>query len=50
MYVWHAVGAAREVLNLLIQPKRDKRAASKQMRKMLGKQAVSQWRDVAADA
>ena len=35
MYLWRAVDAEGEVLDVLVQPKRDKRAAQKLMRKLL---------------
>jgi transposase-like protein len=38
MYLWRAVDAEGEVLDMLVQPKRDKRAAQKLMRKLLKKQ------------
>lgn len=38
MYLWRAVDAEGEVLELLIQPRRDKDAALKLMRKLLKKQ------------
>jgi putative transposase len=37
MYLWRAVDSEGEVLDLLIQPKRDKRAALRLMRKLLKK-------------
>ena len=37
MYLWGAVDAEGEVLNVLVQPKRDRRAAQKLMRKLLKK-------------
>ena len=40
MYLWRAVDAEGEVLNVLVQPRRDKRAAVKLMRKLLKKQGV----------
>lgn len=38
MYPWQAVDSEGKVLNLLIQPKRDKQAAVKLIRKLLKKQ------------
>ena len=38
MYLWRAVDSEGEILDLLIQPKRDKAAALKLMRKLLKKQ------------
>jgi putative transposase len=40
MYLWRAVDAEGEVLDVLVQSKRDKRAALKLMRKRLKKYAV----------
>ena len=37
MYLWRAVGQEGEILDLLIQPRRDKRAAVRLMRKLLKK-------------
>ncbi len=37
MYLWRAVDAEGEVLDVLVQTKRDKRAAQKLMRKLLTK-------------
>ena len=37
MYLWRAVDAEGEVLEVLLQPKRDQRAARKLMRKLLKK-------------
>src|SRR4051794_10493693 len=41
MYLWRAVDAEGEVLDVLVQPKRDKRAAQKLMRKLLKKQGMT---------
>ena len=41
MYLWRAVDAESEVLDFLIQPKRNKAAALKLMRKLLRKQGGS---------
>ena len=41
MYLWRAVDAEGEVLDVLVQPKRDRRAAQKLMRKLLKKHGVS---------
>ena len=38
MYLWRAVDSEGEVLDVLVQPRRDKRAALKLMRKLLKKQ------------
>jgi putative transposase len=45
MYLWRAVDAEGEVLDVLVQANRDKRAAAKLMRKLLRKQGVgpSEW-------
>ena len=45
MYLWRAVDAEGEVLEVLVQAKRDARAAGKLMRKLLKKQGVapSEW-------
>src|SRR3954466_2352961 len=40
MYLWRAVDAEGEVLDVLVQAKRDKRAAQKLMRKLLKKQGM----------
>src|SRR3954468_19217355 len=40
MYLWRAVDAEGEVLDVLVQPKRDRRAARKLMRKLLKKQGM----------
>jgi putative transposase len=41
MYLWRAVDAEGEVLDVLVQSKRDKRAAQKLMRKLLKKQGMT---------
>src|SRR4051812_40937168 len=41
MYLWRAVDAEGEVLDVLVQPKRDRRAAKKLMRKLLKKQGMA---------
>jgi len=41
MYLWRAVDAEGEVLEVLVQPKRDRRAAQKLMRKLLKKQGMA---------
>src|SRR5215203_1765038 len=41
MYLWRAVDAEGEVLDVLLQAKRDKRAAQKLMRKLLKKQGYA---------
>ena len=45
MYLWRAVDAEGEVLDVLVQAKRDSRAARKLMRKLLKKQGIapSEW-------
>jgi transposase-like protein len=45
MYLWRAVDAEGEVLDVLVQAKRDKRAARKLVRKLLKRQgmAPSEW-------
>ena len=40
MYLWRAVDAEGEVLDVLVQPKRDQRAARKLMRKLLKRQGM----------
>src|SRR5499427_9068298 len=46
MYLWRAVDQEGEVLDLLIQPRRDKRAAVRLMRKLLKKQGFAPKRAV----
>src|ERR671928_2098752 len=41
MYLWRAVDSEGEILDLLVQPKRDKAAALKLMRKLLKKQGYA---------
>jgi transposase-like protein len=41
MYLWRAVDAEGEVLDVLIQSKRDRHAAQKLMRKLLKKQGIA---------
>src|SRR6195952_5785722 len=41
MYLWRAVEAEGEVLDVLVQPMRDKRAAQTLMRKLLKKQGMA---------
>src|SRR3954469_24192998 len=41
MYLWRAVDAAGEVLDVLVQPKRDRCAAQKLMRRLLKKQGMA---------
>ena len=41
MYLWRAVDAEGEVFDVLVQPKRDKRAAQTLMRKLLKKQGMA---------
>ena len=41
MYLWRAVDSEGEILDLLLQPKRDKAAAVKLMRKLLKKQGYA---------
>src|SRR3954462_12094648 len=41
MYLWRAVDVEGEVLDVLVQAKRDKRAAQTLMRKLLKKQGVT---------
>lgn len=40
MYLWRAVDAEGEVLDILVQPRRDKNAAIKLMRRLLKKQGI----------
>ena len=40
LYVWRAVDSEGEVLDLLVQPRRDRKAALKLMRKLLKKQGI----------
>ena len=41
LYVWRAVDSEGEVLDILVQPRRDHKAALKLMRKLLKKQGVT---------
>src|SRR3954453_217586 len=41
MYLWRAVDAEGEVLDVLVQANRDRRAAQKMMRKLLKKQGMA---------
>src|SRR3954462_12626125 len=41
MYLWRAVDSEGEILDLLVQPKRDKAAALRLMRKLLKKQGYA---------
>ena len=41
LYVWRAVDTEGEVLDVLVQPRRDRRAALKLMRKLLKKQDIT---------
>src|ERR1700674_4539150 len=41
LYVWRAVDSEGEVLDILVQPRRDRKAAFKLMRKLLKKQGVT---------
>ncbi len=41
MYLWRAVEAEGEILELLVQRRRDAKAAKKLMRKLLKRQGVS---------
>ena len=41
MYLWRAVDSEGEILNMLVQPRRDKAAALKLMRKLLRKQGYT---------
>lgn len=40
MYLWRAVDAEGEVPDILVQPRRDKRAAMKLMRRLLKRQGI----------
>ena len=44
MYMWRAVDAEAEVLDILLRPRRDRKAALKLMRKLLKKQGSSRMR------
>ena len=41
LYVWRAVDSEGEVLDILVQPRRDRQAAFKLMRKLLKKQGIT---------
>ena len=41
LYVWRAVDSEGEVLDILVQPRRDRQAALKLMRKLLKKQGIA---------
>ena len=41
MYLWRAVDAEGEVLDVLVQARRDKATATKLMRKLLKKQGIA---------
>ena len=41
LYVWRAVDSEGEVLDILVQPRRDRKAALKLMRKLLKKQGIT---------
>src|SRR3954454_22216995 len=41
MYLWRAVDSEGEILDILVQPRRDKAAASKLLRKLLKKQGFA---------
>ena len=41
LYIWRAVDSEGEVLDILVQPRRDRKAALKLMRKLLKKQGVT---------
>src|SRR5438552_12570789 len=41
LYVWRAVDSEGEILDILVQPRRDRKAALKLMRKLLKKQGVT---------
>ena len=41
LYVWRAVDSEGEVLDILVQPRRDRKAAFKLMRKLLKKQGIT---------
>jgi transposase-like protein len=46
LYVWRAVDNEGEVLDILVQPRRDRKAALKLMRKLLKKQGITPATDV----
>jgi putative transposase len=41
LYVWRAVDSEEEVLDILVQPRRDRKAALKLMRKLLKRQGIT---------
>jgi len=41
LYVWRAVDSEGEVLDILVQPRRDRKAALKLMRKLLKRQSIT---------
>jgi transposase-like protein len=41
LYVWRAVDSEGEVLDILVQPRRDRNAALKLMRKLLKRQGIT---------
>ena len=41
LYVWRAVDSEGEVLDILVQPRRDRKAALKLMRKLLKRQGIT---------
>ena len=41
LYVWRAVDSEGEILDILVQPRRDRKAALKLMRKLLKKQSIT---------
>ena len=41
LYVWRAVDSEGEVLDILVQPRRDRQAAFKLMQKLLKKQGIT---------
>ena len=43
MYLWRTVGSEGEVLDLLVQPRRNKAAALKLLRRLLKKQGYAPW-------
>src|SRR5271166_4517301 len=49
LYVWRAVDSEGEVLDILVQPRRDRQAALKLLRKLLKKQGINSSRAVAVE-
>ena len=41
LYIWRAVDSEGEILDILVQPRRDRKAALKLMRKLLKKQGIT---------